>query len=61
MIVDLSALEHLADLLHDGRVHALGLLELLAVAEDDSGGCLGNTEVLLCTVSVQAHSEKSVQ
>jgi hypothetical protein len=46
--VDLvGALEHLHDLLHDLRLHALGLLELLAVAVDDSGGSLGDTEVLL--------------
>jgi len=46
--VDLvGALKHLHDLLHDLRLHALGLLELLAVAEDDSGGSLGDTEVLL--------------
>jgi hypothetical protein len=42
-----GALEHLHDLLHDLGLHALGLLELLAVAVDDSGGSLGDTEVLL--------------
>ena len=47
-IVDLvGALKHLADLLHDRGVHTLSLLDLLAVAEDDSGGSLGDTEVLL--------------
>ena len=46
-IAHLSALEHLHDLLHDLRLHALGLLKLLAVAEDNSGGSLGDTEVLL--------------
>lgn len=43
--------EHLADLLHDLGVHALSLLELLAVTVDNSGGCLGDAEVrleLLC-------------
>jgi hypothetical protein len=56
-----GALEHLHDLLHDRGVHALGLLELLAVAEDNSGGSLGDTEVLLYVVSVHVHDEKSVQ
>ena len=42
-----GALEQLHDLLHDLRLHALGLLELLAVAVDDSGGGLGDTEVFL--------------
>ena len=46
-IAHLSALEHLHDLLHDLRLHALGLLELLTVAEDNSGGSLGDTEVSL--------------
>jgi hypothetical protein len=46
--VDLvGALKHLHDLLHDLRLHALGLLELLAVAEYHSGGSLGDTEVRL--------------
>ena len=42
-----GALEHLHDLLHDLRLHAIGLLELLAVAVDNSGGSLGDTEVRL--------------
>lgn len=42
-----GALEHLHDLLHDLRLHALGLLELLAVAVDNSGRSLGDTEVRL--------------
>jgi hypothetical protein len=42
-----GALKQLHDLLHDLRLHALGLLELLAVAVDDSGGGLGDTEVFL--------------
>ena len=42
-----GALKQLHDLLHDLRLHALGLFELLAVAEDDSGGSLGDTEVRL--------------
>jgi hypothetical protein len=46
-IVNLGALEHLHDLLHDLGVHALGLLQLLAVAEDNGGRCLRDTEVLL--------------
>jgi hypothetical protein len=47
-LVDLvGALKHLHDLLHDLRLHTLGLLELLAVAVDNSGGSLGNTEVRL--------------
>lgn len=46
-IIDLGALKELHDLLHDLRVHALGLLELLAITVDDSGGSLGDTEVLL--------------
>ena len=46
-IAHLSALEHLHDLLHDLRLHTLGLLELLAVAVDNGGGGFGDTEVLL--------------
>lgn len=42
-----GALKQLHDLLHDLRLHALGLLELLAVAENHSGGSLGDTEVRL--------------
>jgi hypothetical protein len=47
MVNLVGALEHLHDLLHDLGVHALGLLELLAVAVDNSRGSLGDTEVLL--------------
>jgi hypothetical protein len=46
-IAHLSALEHLHDLLHDLRVHALGLLQLLTITVDDGGGGLGDAEVLL--------------
>jgi hypothetical protein len=46
-IVHLSALEHLHDLLHDRRVHALGLLQLLAIAVDEGGRGLGDAKVLL--------------
>jgi hypothetical protein len=46
-IAHLSALEHLHDLLHDLRVHALGLLQLLAITVDDGGGSLRDAEVLL--------------
>jgi hypothetical protein len=46
-IAHLSALEHLHDLLHDLRVHALGLLQLLAITVNDGGGSLGDAEVLL--------------
>lgn len=42
-----GALEHLPDLPHDLRVHALSLLQLLAIAVDNSGGSLGNAKVLL--------------
>jgi ABC-type methionine transport system permease subunit len=47
VIVHLSALEHLHDLLHDLRVHALSLLQLLAITVNDGGGGLGDAEVLL--------------
>ena len=41
-IAHLSALEHLHDLLHDLRVHALGLLQLLAMTVVDGRGGLGD-------------------
>jgi hypothetical protein len=44
-VILVGALEHLHDLLHDLGLHALGLLELLAVAVDDSRGSLADTEV----------------
>lgn len=46
-----GALEHLPDLLHDLRVHALSFLQLFAIAVDNSGGSLGNAKVLLCIKS----------
>lgn len=60
-LVDLvGALKQLHDLLHDLRLHALGLLELLAVAEDHSGGSLGDAEVRLIIVSAMSSRSEFV-
>lgn len=55
-----GALEHLPDLPHDLRVHTLSLLQLLAIAVDNSGGSLGNAKVLLCIKSQTRILERKI-